>query len=276
MRIRGASSTGYWTRRANAGKCAASVSHRTFPQRLARAVALLVAPTMVGAALLGCQWLEKKKSGDKAAASASVSASVASAPASAPIASSPSASAAPSASAPEIADDEPADASIGAGDATADAPSDALSDADAHADADGGDAKTRDAGKASPGVKKLDDEVPVKGKRRITVGDANVHRAPKDGVMMLTLPKGTEVKLIAQYLDWYRVSFVDPQTGKKAQGWIYVTNFIGPRRKSCPETWTYHYDKDGGWCERECSKKNDCKGLKDYRCSGGSCYYDGE
>ncbi len=248
------------------------MSHRTFPQRLARAVALLVAPTMVGAVLLGCPWLEKKKSGDKAAASASVSASVAPAPSPVPIASSPSASAAPSASAPESADDEPADASIGAGDAPTDAPS----DVDARTDADGGDAKARDAGKASPGVKKLDDEVPVKGKRKITVDDANVHRAPKDGVMMLTLPKGTEIKLIAQYLDWYRVSFLDPQTGKRAQGWVYVTNFIGPRRKSCPETWTYHYDKDGGWCERECSKKGDCKGLKDYRCSGGSCYYDGE
>ena len=56
-----------------------------------------------------------------------------------------------------------------------------------------------------------------------------------------------EIHLLGQYFDWYRVSFVEPQTGKKSQGWVYVTNFIGPRRKSCPESWNYHYEKDGGW-----------------------------
>jgi hypothetical protein len=249
------------------------------PIRFARALAVLVAPVVFGSVLFGCPWFKKHEEASGTASSASASASVAkTAPSASALVSEPSVSASALASAaPEIVEDDLLDASpaaLASGDATLDG--DARLDADA-ADADGGDAKSKDAGaKAPPGVKKLDDEVPAKGKRKITVTDANVHRAPKDGVTMTTLSKGTEIQLVAQYFDWYRVKFTDPATGKKAQGWVYVTNFIGPRRKSCPESWTYHYDKDGGWCERECTKKADCKGLKDYKCSGGSCYYDGE
>lgn len=249
------------------------MSHRP-PPRITRALVALVAPAVLGATLLGCPWFKKKEDASATSASASASASVA-APSASVLVSEPSATA--SAGAPGILEDEPVDASPAAdasfpdgGDAIVGDASDAALDGDAK-----GDAK-RDSGKAAPGIKKLDDEFPVKGKRKISVTNANVHRAPKDGVTMATVPKGTEVHLIAQYFDWYRVSYVDVFTGKKAQGWIYGTNFLGPRRKSCPESWTYHFDKDGGWCERECSKKADCKGLKDYKCSGGSCYYDGE
>ncbi len=251
-------------------------------------MAALLVPLLVGTTLLGCPWFKKKDDAAATAASASAAAASASAaaaaaaekaqPSASALVSEPSASG--SAGAVELADDDAVDASVAAADASfADgaheggAAGDAI--ADGRSDAKG-DAKGRDAGKAPPGIKKLDDEFPAKGKRKITVTNANVHRSPKDGVTMTTLAKGTEVRLIAQYLDWYRVSFADVTTGKKAQGWIYVTNFLGPRRKSCPESWTYHFNADGGWCERECSKKNDCKALKDYKCSGGSCYYDGE
>jgi hypothetical protein len=243
---------------------------------------------LVGATLLGCPWFKKKDDGAAAAASASAASAAAAASAKAQVSapsvialvSEPSASA--SALVAEIPDDDAVDASVAAADASfADAareggPSSDAPSSDAPRSDASGDAKGRDAGKAPPGIKKLDDEFPVKGKRKITVTNANVHRSPKDGVTMTTIAKGTEVRLIAQYFDWYRVSFTDVTTGKKAQGWIYLTNFLGPRRKSCPESWTYHYLEDGGWCERECSKKNDCKALKDYKCSGGSCYYDGE
>lgn len=255
------------------------MSHRRLPLSLARAlprIAAIALPVLVATTLLGCPWFKKKDDGAAAAASASAAAaaSATAQPAATALVSEPSASA--SGGAGDLLGD---DASVAPG-VSADASSDASHDGavvgDAKHDADGGDAKSRDAGKPPPGIKKLDDEFPVKGKRKITVTNANVHRAPKDGVTMTTIAKGTEVRLIAQYFDWYRVSFTDVMTGKKAQGWIYLTNFLGPRRKSCPESWTYHYLEDGGWCERECSKKNDCKALKDYKCSGGSCYYDGE
>jgi hypothetical protein len=234
---------------------------------------------VLGVTLLGCPWFKKKGEGNGTAASASATASIVAAPASSPstLVSEPAGSG--SAADPGIVEDESPDAAAaGSSDASSgDAPlSEGGANGDAMTDGDAkGDAK-KDTGKAAPGIKKLDDEFPVKGKRKITVTNANVHRAPKDGVTMATIAKGTEVHLIAQYFDWYRVSYVDVLTGKKAQGWIYVTNFIGPRRKSCPAEWTYHFDKDGGWCERECTKKTDCKALKDYKCSAGSCYYDGE
>jgi hypothetical protein len=231
-----------------------------------RAIALLAAPLALFAATVGCP---KKSSSGGAAPATSTNAP---APASASSVATIEVTSEPSAGLDAQIDDENEDASVAAMGSTDAAPA---GSGDAHAD---GDAKSDAKGdaKSVAGAKKLDDEFPVKGVRKITTTNANVHRAPKDGVTMTVLPKGTEVKLVAQYFDWYRVRYTDPQTGEKRQGWVYLINFLGPRRKSCPEGWTYHFLEDGGWCEKECSKKTDCKGLNNYKCSGGQCYYAGD
>ena len=125
------------------------------------------------------------------------------------------------------------------------------------------------------GTRTFTEELPARGTRKITSAAAKVHKAPKDGAALTSLPKGTEVSLVAEYLDWYRVRYSDPNTQQRRQGWIYVINFVGPRQKTCPADWTRH-DQDGGWCDRECSKNTDCKGLKGYQCSGSRCFYAGD
>lgn len=164
---------------------------------------------------------------------------------------------------PEILDIESIDASL-----------DAALDADA-SDAMDADVKPKpDAYDDAPlmGTKTYPDENPMKGIRRITSAAAKVHKAPRDQNIIATLPKGTEISLVAELTDWYRVRYSDPNTSIRRQGWIYVTTFAGPRMKSCPVGWTHH-DQDGGWCDRECTKNTDCKALKGYKCSGTLCFY---
>ncbi len=144
----------------------------------------------------------------------------------------------------------------------------------------GGDADARpksDASDDAPlmGAKTYPDENPIKGIRRITSGAAKVHKAPRDQNIIATLPKGTEVSLVAELTNWYRIRYTDPNTLIRRQGWIYVTTFAGPRTKSCPNGWTHH-EEDGGWCDRECTKNTDCKALKGYKCSGTLCFYAAE
>jgi hypothetical protein len=191
------------------------------------------------------------------------------APDAAPSNSAPIATAAPSPSAPpEPLDwDEDAalseDASLDGGDA---------SDA---SDGEVSDSKAKhDAYDDAPlmGAKTYPDENPVRGVRRITSNGAKVHKAPKDNNVIALLQKGTEVSLVAEVFDWYRVRYNDPNTNVWRQGWIYVTTFAGPRMKNCPVGWTHH-DQDGGWCDRECTKNTDCKALKGYKCSGTLCFY---
>lgn len=159
-----------------------------------------------------------------------------------------------------------------------------LSDLDAALDAlDGevgetGDAKPKyDANEDAPllGAKTYPDENPMRGIRFITSAAAKVHKAPKDNNIIALLPKGTEVSLAAEIMDWYRVRYTDPNTQVRRQGWIYITTVAGPRMKTCPVNWTHH-DQDGGWCDRECTKNTDCKALKGYKCSGTLCFYAGE
>lgn len=151
-----------------------------------------------------------------------------------------------------------------------------LADAsDAATDGDASDAKGKgDAYDDAPlmGAKTYPDENPIKGIRRITSAAAKVHKAPRDANIIATLPKGTDISLVAELTDWYRVRYNDPNTNIRRQGWIYVTTFAGPRMKSCPTGWTHH-DQDGGWCDRECTKNTDCKALKGYKCSGTLCFY---
>ncbi len=144
-----------------------------------------------------------------------------------------------------------------------DAPSDARSKGDAYDDA------------PLLGAKTYPDENPIKGVRKITSAAAKVHKAPKDNNVIALLPKGTEISLVAEIMDWYRVRYTDPNTNVRRQGWIYITTVAGPRMKTCPVNWTHH-DQDGGWCDRECTKNTDCKALKGYKCSGTLCFYAGE
>lgn len=153
-------------------------------------------------------------------------------------------------------------------------PEDATLDADAM-DAGDADAKPKtDAYDDAPlmGAKTYPDENPVRGIRRITSNGAKVHKAPKDNNVIAVLQRGTEISLVAEIFDWYRVRYNDPNTNVRRQGWIYVTTFAGPRMKTCPVGWTHH-DQDGGWCDRECTKNTDCKALKGYKCSGTLCFY---
>lgn len=163
--------------------------------------------------------------------------------------------------------DETADASFG--DATV---TDATGDV---GDADARDARAKpDVGDDAPlmGTKTFPDEEPQKGFRYITTDAAKVHKAPKDGKAFMSIPRGTQVFLIAKQYEWFRVRFVDPSLGTARQGWIFRTNIVGPPMKSCPEGWTHH-DTDCGWCERECTKNTDCKGLPGWKCSGDGCFY---
>jgi hypothetical protein len=144
-----------------------------------------------------------------------------------------------------------------------DAPSDARMKMDAYDDA------------PLLGAKTYPDENPMRGIRKITSAAAKVHKAPKDNNVIALLPKGTEISLVAEIMDWYRVRYSDPNTNVRRQGWIYVTTVAGPRMKTCPVNWTHH-DQDGGWCDRECTKSTDCKALKGYKCSGTLCFYAGE
>ena len=176
--------------------------------------------------------------------------------------------------APKLATDELDDDDASIADVASLDALDALDAFDADA-RDGGDARAKtDAPDDAPlmGTKTYFEELPAKGIRKITSNAAKVHKAPKDGNSITSLPKGTEVSLVAQYLDWYRVRYSDPGTGVWRQGWIYVINFAGPRMKSCPEGWLHH-DQDGGWCERECTKNTDCKAIPGYKCSGTGCFY---
>ena len=150
-------------------------------------------------------------------------------------------------------------------------------DAARDADADGadGDGRARyDANEDAPllGTKAYPEENPMRGFRKITVSAAKVRKAPKDGDVIATLPKGTEVWLVAEIFNWYRVRYSDPVTQQRRQGWIYLTTVAGPRSKSCPPNWTWH-PEDGGWCDRECTKNADCKAIKGYKCSGTLCFY---
>lgn len=156
--------------------------------------------------------------------------------------------------------DDAVDASLAAADA---ADADAKPKFDAYDDA------------ALMGTKTFVDENPTRGIRKITSGAAKVHKAPKDHDVIATLPKGTEVSLVAEIFDWYRIRYTDPNTGIRRQGWVYVINFAGPRQKSCPVGWTHH-PQDGGWCDRECVRNTDCRALKGYKCSGTMCFYAGE
>ncbi|GAC1580556.1 MAG: hypothetical protein NVS3B20_11390 [Polyangiales bacterium] len=163
--------------------------------------------------------------------------------------------------------------------ASLDPSGDALDDGDASStDADADTRRGRsDAPDDAPllGTKTFQEENPMKGVRRVTSNAAKVHKAPRDGAAIASLQKGTEVSLVAEYLDWYRVRYFDPNTQQRRQGWIYLINFLGPRTKSCPTGWTHH-EQDGGWCERECSKSTDCKAMKGYKCSGSVCFYAGD
>ncbi len=170
----------------------------------------------------------------------------------------------------ELDPEESPDASFG--DATL---SDGGESSDASDAGDARDAKAKaDVGDDAPllGTKTFPDEEPQRGFRYVTSTAAKVHKAPKDGMAFLSIPRGTQVFLIAKLYDWYRIRFVDPSSGNARQGWIYQTNVAGPPMKSCPEGWTHH-DTDGGWCERECSKNTDCKGLPGWKCSGNGCFY---
>jgi len=160
-------------------------------------------------------------------------------------------------------------------DAELDADPDALADGDAVPD---GDARMKsDAYDDAPlfGAKTYPDENPMRGIRKITSAAAKVHKAPKDNNIIALLPQGTEISLVAEIMDWYRVRYTDPNTNVRRQGWIYITTVAGPRMKTCPVNWTHH-DQDGGWCDRECTKNTDCKALKGFKCSGTLCFYAGE
>lgn len=191
------------------------------------------------------------------------------APDAAPSVSAPVASAPPPASSPSVVE-EPLDfEDVGVEDASFDG------DATDATDGETGDAKLKsDAYEDAPllGAKTYPDENPVRGIRRITSNGAKVHKAPKDNNVIALLQKGTEVSLVAEIFDWYRVRYNDPNTNVRRQGWIYVTTFAGPRMKTCPVGWIHH-DQDGGWCDRECTKNTDCKALKGYKCSGTLCFY---
>lgn len=218
----------------------------------ARLAVLLSAPLVCTVALLGCP--KKAPPADAGPAAASVSA-----PSSAPVL------------APEAA---PPEASAVVEDLVDEAgPLDAAADGDA-TDGDA-DAKPRpDANEDAPlfGTKTFMDETPMKGFRKITASAAKVRKAPKDGEIIATLPKGTEVTLAAEIFNWYRVRFTDPVTSQRRQGWIYITTVAGPRMKTCPPGWTWH-PEDNGWCDKECTKNTDCKALKGYKCSGTLCFY---
>lgn len=191
-------------------------------------------------------------------------------PDAAPSASAPVATAAPSPS-PSASIPEPLDwdEDVGGEDAADDASLDVVEVSDTKL-------KT-DAYEDAPllGAKTYPDENPVRGIRRITSNGAKVHKAPKDNNIIAVLQRGTEVSLVAEVFDWYRVRYNDPNTDVRRQGWIYVTTMAGPRMKSCPVGWTHH-DQDGGWCDRECTKNTDCKALKGYKCSGTLCFYAGD
>ncbi|MGZ3473624.1 MAG: hypothetical protein ACXWUG_04320, partial [Polyangiales bacterium] len=172
----------------------------------------------------------------------------------------------PETSAPETTFDELEDASI-----IDDAFSDAPFDSDAH------DVR-HDVYDDAPlmGTKTFIDETPMRGIRKITVAAAKVHKAPKDQNIVATLPRGTEISLVASiYEDWLRIRFTDPNTSIRRQGWIYASTFAGPKTKTCPAGWTWH-QQDGGWCDRECNKNTDCKAIKGFKCSGTLCFYAGD
>ena len=212
-----------------------------------RLTIFLSAPAVFGLALVGCP--KKQPPTDAGpATSASPSISVVAPEASV---------AAPEAAAPPIVEDLVEDATIGDADAT---------DADARV--------RPDANEDAPlfGTKTFMDETPMKGFRRITASAAKVRKAPKDGEIITTLPKGTDVSLVAEIFNWYRVRFTDPVTQQRRQGWIYITTVAGPRMKTCPPGWTSH-PEDNGWCDKECTKNADCKALKGYKCSGTLCFY---
>ncbi|MBI2394271.1 MAG: SH3 domain-containing protein [Deltaproteobacteria bacterium] len=231
----------------------------TVPHRLIAALAPLLALVLV----LGCP-----RDHGTATTASSASGSVTSATSAPPSAGWPKVVAIPD---PADAGAEPTPIDIEAIDAdldaeAADAADAAAADADARAKPDAYD----DA--PLMGAKTFPDENPMRGIRRITAAAARVRKAPKTGDIIATLPKGTEVSLVAEIFDWYRVRYNDPNTDVRRQGWIYVTTFAGPRMKTCPTGWTHH-DQDGGWCDRECTKNTDCKALKGYKCSGTLCFY---
>ncbi len=225
-------------------------------------------------ALVGCP-----KKGDATASGVDAAESKSSAAA---VSNAASASASASAAYPKtvvVADDKPAEPDAMVldfeGDAFVDADLDALvGDGAALDGGDAADAHKPDAPGVAPlmGAATFMEELPAKGMRRITAAAARVHKAPKDGGSIATLTKGTEVWLVAEFLDWYRVKYIDPNTQVARQGWIYGVNFAGPRMKVCPTGWSLH-DQDGGWCDRECKRNTDCKAIKGYKCSGDRCFY---
>jgi len=223
----------------------------------------ILAPVVALSLVLGCP--RDHSATVDAAPSASISAS---------------ATASPSASWPKtLPVPEPPPEDFSELDAEVDAESDATFDATTDADAsDASDARAKaDAYDDAPllGAKTYPDENPMRGIRKITSAAAKVHKVPKDNNIIALLPKGTEISLVAEIMDWYRVRYSDPNTGVRRQGWIYITTVAGPRMKTCPTNWTHH-DQDGGWCDRECTKNTDCKALKGYKCSGTLCFYAGE
>jgi hypothetical protein len=216
------------------------VSHRAYT---------LLGPLVALALILGCP-KKKEQSAPDAAPSVSAPVATSSAPA-------------PSVSTPPINDYDDAgeeDAAMDALDGEVGDATDASAKGDAYDDA------------PLLGAKTYPDENPIKGIRRITSNGAKVHKAPKDNNVIALLQRGTEVSLVAEIFDWYRVRYNDPNTNVRRQGWIYVTTFAGPRMKNCPVGWTHH-DQDGGWCDKECTKNTDCKALKGYKCSGTLCFY---
>lgn len=233
-----------------------------------RRLVAFVAPFLCLSLVLGCP--RDQGSTTNAASSASASAPAPSASPSVPASAAwpkvvtiPEANPLDAGPEPELLDIESIDASLDAPDALdADAPSGDAPDAKAKADA------------YAPlmGTKTYPDENPIKGIRRITSAGAKVHKAPRDANIIATLPKGTEIALVAELTNWYRIGYTDPNTLIRRQGWIYVTTFAGPRMKTCPNNWTHH-EEDGGWCDRECTKNTDCKALKGYKCSGTLCFY---
>lgn len=238
---------------------------------VSRALAAVALPFAALALVLGCP--RDKEATPGTAPSASVSASAQVAPSASASAAWPKVIVVPNSAAPEDAGvftDDELDADVDAfADGDAFAP-----DGDAMTDGDAADVHKHDAYDDAPllGTKTYPDENPMKGIRKVTSAAAIVRKAPRNGDVIGTLPKGTEISLVGEIYDWYRVRYSDPNTGVWRQGWVYMMNFVGPRMKTCPTGWTWH-PQDGGWCDRECTKNTDCKGIKGYKCSGTMCFY---
>lgn len=125
------------------------------------------------------------------------------------------------------------------------------------------------------GVAVLTGETETRGIRKITVPAAIVRKAPRTGEPIATVPKGTEIHLVAEFTDWYRVTFLDPVRNVHRYGWVHSFNFAGPQVTQCPANWEFHRQgaSNTGWCDRECKRNTDCKDMRGYKCSGSRCFF---